>query len=133
MGFFFENDSTNKIMRLSFEGRVTDAGLWASYSIAVKYFASRPACRGIISFVDVSSFEVHPEMVKSLTRSAPALPVEFPIIVVAPQQNIYGMARLFSILGKDKGPNLTVVRSMPEAYELFRLKSPEFRRVSLET
>jgi hypothetical protein len=131
MGYFFEYDATNKIMRLSFEGRVTDAGLWAPYSIAVKYFAWKPACRSIVSFVDVTSFEVSPDTVKSLASYAPALPIEYPVIIVASQQTIYGMARLFSILGQDKRPNLTVVKSMLEAYELFQVKSPEFQRVSL--
>ena len=51
-------------------------------------------------------------------------------VFVAPKDLIYGMARMFQILGEATRPDLPVVRTMDEAYSLLQVESPEFSPVS---
>lgn len=51
-------------------------------------------------------------------------------VLVVPKAIIYGMARMFQILGEKTRPDLHVVRTMDEAYRLLRVESPEFGPVS---
>ncbi|MGA7629472.1 MAG: hypothetical protein WCB11_01815 [Terriglobales bacterium] len=43
-----------------------------------------------------------------------------------PQIFIYGLARMFQILGEKSRPELQVVRTMEEAYQLLGVEDPEF-------
>jgi hypothetical protein len=50
-------------------------------------------------------------------------------VLVIPQIFIYGLARMFQILGEKTRPELQVVRTMDEAYFLLGVESPEFHPV----
>jgi len=51
-------------------------------------------------------------------------------VLVIPQTFIFGLARMFQILGEKNRPELQVVRTMDEAYHLLRVERPEFHPVS---
>jgi hypothetical protein len=74
----------------------------------------------------VTKFEVSSHTVRGLARSAPAIPVGYARVIVAPQAHLYGMMRMFQMLGELTRPDLQVVRTMEEAYQLLRVESPEF-------
>jgi hypothetical protein len=131
MGFVLDFDGRNKILRVTLEGRLTDAILLGSHAAAAGYVASHPPCRGIVDFSEVTEFEVSSFAMRELANSAPAFPTASMRVLVAPRDVSYGMVRMFQILGEKNRPKLHVVRTMNEAYRLLRMESPEFGPIDL--
>src|SRR5271165_1840827 len=130
VGFVLELDAKNNVLRVSLQGQVSDAVLSDGYAAVEKYVASHGPCRAIVDVSEVTKFEVSSHAIRQLARSAPALPVGHMRLVVAPQAHVYGMMRMFQMLGELTRPDLQVVRTMDEAYRLLRVESPEFSPVS---
>ncbi len=130
MGFVLDFDARNNILRVTLEGPVTDAILLDAYATAAKYVASRAPCRGIWEVSEVSQFEVSSDAIRRLAKSSPIIRPGHMRVVIAPQDFLYGMMRMFQILGEGTRPDLHVVRTLGEAYQLLQVESPEFGPVS---
>lgn len=130
MGFVMDFDARNNILRVTLKGRVTDAILFEAYATVARYAASHPPCRGITDFSEVTEFEVSSTAIKQLAASSPAIPTGYMCVCVAPLDFIFGMVRMFQILGEDTRPDLRIVRTMDEAHRLLGVESPNFTPVS---
>ena len=126
MGFILEFDAKNAVLRATVDGVVTDEGLVDCNATVARYYASHPPCRGIVDFSKVTKFEVSSETIRRLASGTPAIPTENVRVLVTPTDVVYGMARMFQVLGEKTRPDLHVVRTLEEAYKLLQLKSPEF-------
>jgi hypothetical protein len=131
MGFVLDFDARNKILRVTLEGRLTDEILLGSYDAAAGYVVSHSPCRGIVDFSGVTIFEVSSDAMRKLAERAPAFPAANMRVLVAPRAHIYGMTRMFQILGESTRPNMHVVHTMEEAHRLLGLESPEFGPINL--
>ena len=130
MGYTIEFDSVNAILQCRFSGQITDQLLKAFYS-AVREHAARTHPRaGIFDFTDATSLEVSPQTVRELAREAPAFPdVTVPRFVIAPSDYMFGMARMFQLLGEETRPLLHIVRTREEVYASLAIQQPRFQRV----
>lgn len=54
MGFVLVFDAKNNILRVTVEGRLTDAIMSDGYGAAARYVLSHPPCRGIIDLWKVA-------------------------------------------------------------------------------
>lgn len=129
MAFTLDFDAKNNILRVTLEGRVTDAILVECYAAVARYMATHQPCPMLADNSAVTKFEVSTGTMQELAESAPALPTRYMRVFVAPEDSVYGMARMFQMLGEKKRPNLHVVRTLDEAYSLLRVESPEFRAI----
>ncbi len=127
MNIVVDFDAKNNILRASLEGPMTGATLLELYTTAAKYMESHPPCRGILDFSAVTEFEVSSDAIKQVAASPSALPPGYMRVLVIPQIFIYGLARMFQMLGEHARPELHVVRTMEEAYHLLEVEFPEFR------
>lgn len=123
-------DAKNNILRATLEGPMTGALLLDLYAQAVKYMESHPPCRGILDFSRVTDFEVSSDAIRQVAAFPPAFPGGYMRVLVIPQTFIFGLARMFQILGEKNRPELQVVRTMDEAYHLLGVERPEFHPVS---
>ncbi len=130
MNFVVDFDAKNNILRCTLEGRMTGVILLDLYARAVKYMESHPPCRGILDFSGVTDFEVSSEAIRQVATAPPALPAGYMRVLVIPQIFIYGLARMFQILGEKNRPELQVVRTLDEAYLLLGVEFPEFHPAS---
>jgi hypothetical protein len=130
VGFVLDFDSRNNLLRVTVEGRVTDAILLDAYTAAARYVVSHGPCRGLVDISGVTKFDVSTSAMRELTRRSPAIPQGYMRVVVAPLDSMYGMVRMFQILTELTRPDLHVVRTIDEAYRLLRVQSPEFIPVS---
>jgi len=126
MGFALSFDARNKVLRIAFEGRLTDADLAGGYEAARSYVATHPECASIVDYSGVTSNELSLKAVTNLVNSPRAMPRGFLRINVAPKDGIYGMARMFQLLSEQGRPELRVVRTMEEACALLGVASLEF-------
>ena len=130
MGFFFEDDTRNNLIRCTWQGKVSDDTLFEVHSAGGKLLAARRACKVIDDFSGVTQIDISSEAVRRLANLPSAVPQGSVHVIVAPQDLMFGLSRMYSILGEASHPNLHVVRTVKEAYELLGVTSPEFSRVS---
>jgi hypothetical protein len=130
MGFVLDLDVRNNILRVTLEGSVADAILLDAYATTARYAESHAPCRGIWEVSEVTEFEVSSDVIRRLAGSSPIIRSGYMRVVVAPQDFLYGMMRMFQILGEGTRPDLHVVRTLDEAYRLLQVESPEFGPVS---
>lgn len=128
MGCILEFDARNDVLRVTIDGLLTDEALSDCYATVTKHFASHPPCRGIVD-LSKAKFEVSSNAIRRLASSMPAIPRGYTRVFVTPSDLVYGMARMFQILGEKSRPDLHVVRTLEEAYKLLQIESPEFNAV----
>ena len=129
-GFVVEFDAKNNVLRVTLEGHVTDAIFLDAYATTARCAASRPGCRGIADVTQVTKFDVSSNVIRRLADTAPAIPTPQMRIFVASTTFVYGLGRMFQMLGERTRPNLHIARTLDEAYRLLQVESPEFDPVS---
>jgi|HubBroStandDraft_1064217.scaffolds.fasta_scaffold00069_55 hypothetical protein len=122
-------DANNNLLLQSYHGGLTDTAMVEGCLQTEKYFASHPPSRIITDFTNVTSTDVSSHTIRTLASAPPKVPVGFDRVLVAPQNSLYGVARMFQILVEKTSPNLRIVRALDEAYRLLGIESAEFSPV----
>jgi len=131
MAFLMEFDARNNVLRLTIDGRLTDAMMLEVLEASARYFSSHPPCRGIADVSKVTANEVSSGAIMQMAK-IPAAGPELMRVVVAPKDHSYAIARMFQIYSESTRPNFHVVHTMDEAYRLLEVESPEFHPVAME-
>jgi hypothetical protein len=129
MGVFLSLDESDRIVLVRFEGILTDKVLLERYEQARAWFHIHGDRSAISFFGDVVAFEVTVQGVSQLAASPPLVPNGYLRIVVAPQNEIFGMTRMFGVLGNETRDRVHVVRTMAEACQLVGVESIVFHPV----
>jgi len=130
MNIVVDFDAKSNVLRATLQGSMTGAILLDFYQTAEKFLASRPPCRGILDLSGVTDFEVSSEAIRKIAATPPLVPHGYMRVLVIPQIFIFGLARMFQILGEKSRPELQVVRTMDEAFHLLGVEHPDFHPVS---
>ena len=77
----------------------------------------------------MSSFEVTGRAIRMLASNPPLVPENYVRIVVAPQDEVYGLSRMFEMMGSEMGNRVDIVRNTEEAYRLAKVEETEFHTV----
>jgi hypothetical protein len=130
MSYQIDFDATNRILRARFHGRVTDADLTDVYRFGQENVARFDPLFGITDFSEVTAVAFSPQTMRDLARTKPIMPdPRRPVIFIAPTPDLFGMARMFELEGAESRPNLHVVRTAEEAYQVLSVRNPEFAPV----
>jgi hypothetical protein len=131
MGYRFEFDSQNNLLRCSWDGVVTDDLLWENFCAARNLVASHSFRRCINNFSGVTRFDATTTMIERIARMPPTFGgAGTMLIIVAPKDLIFGLSRMFSTLSEPTRPNLHVVHTEQEAFTLLGITSAHFTPVS---
>ena len=131
MPYQIDFDSTNRILRARFEGRVTDDDLKSGYRFGQENVKRFDPLSGITDFSGLTTVAFSVQTMRDLARTKPIMPNPGrPVVFVAPSPDIFGMARLFALEGAEARPNLHVVRTMAEAYRVLNIRNPQFQPVT---
>jgi hypothetical protein len=130
MGYYFDFDSLNGILRCTLEGDVTDKSLEECYEVTVRHaaFINPVAC--MMDFSNVDSLDVSSQTVRDLALRPSRIPGSRPRFLVVPSAYMYGMARMFQQYGSETRPGVHVVRSADEAYTCLGVREPRFEPVT---
>jgi hypothetical protein len=115
MGTFLSLDESQGVLLIRFEGAVNDQVLLERFGRVREWLAGHGYYSSITDFSAVDSFEVTAQGVNRLAADAPLVPDRYRRVVVAPQDEIYGMTRMFEMLGSGTRDRVDVVRTMAEA------------------
>jgi hypothetical protein len=124
----FEFDPANRVLLARLEGRLTET-LLSEYSAAIrKYAIQTDALAGIFDFSLITEVETSSNFIRDLAREAPSFPdaMKRPRIIVAPEKHVFGLSRMFQIMGEDTRPLLQVVHTMEEAFRELNIKTAHF-------
>ncbi len=127
MPYRFDLDSGNRILRLSYIGQISDELIKKAYK-ATPNAVQRTNPRGmIIDLSDVTEFNVSTQTIHELADLKPTVKdPSVPRIIVAPTPYLFGMSRMFQILGGQTRPMLQVMNSTDAAYTELDIKKPKF-------
>ncbi|MFY9558985.1 MAG: hypothetical protein WAQ52_02005 [Terriglobales bacterium] len=127
MAYGFEFDPVNKILLFRWEGRLADESFAESQPAIRKYWAATNPSAGIDDYSSVTEFAVSTKAIHELADQELVGDASgIPRVIVAPATIVFGMARMFQILGERKRPDLKVVRTMDEALAALGVRSPRF-------
>lgn len=130
MPYQVDFDPTNRILRARFIGRVTDDDLKEVYRFGQENVARFDPLSGITDFSEATAVGFASQTMRDLARTKPIMPdPSRPVIFVAPSPELFGMARLFELQGAEARPNLHVVRTSEEAYQILDVRDPQFSPV----
>jgi hypothetical protein len=131
MPYTFDFAPSEGILRCTFDGTVTDTGLEEYCRTATMLVERLQPRAAITDFSPVESFEASSDTVLELARSAPIMTDDTaPRFIVAPSAYIYGMARMFQLVGEHRRAALRVVRSTQEVYAALGVKEPRFEPIA---
>jgi len=111
-------DPHRQVVYSTFYGKITDAEMLSHRSRISSDPDFRPYFSEIVDFSAVSESEVSRETIVSMAAN-PSLYQESALhIVVAPADSVFELASTFKQLASSSRPNLHVVRSRADAYQL---------------
>jgi hypothetical protein len=130
VSYHIDFDPTNRILRARFEGRVTDDELQEVYRFGQGHVTRFDPLSGVTDFSGVTAVAFSSQTMRDLARSKPIMPdPSRPVVFVAPSPDLFGMARMFELEGAETRPNLHVVRTAEEAYNVLNVRDPRFAPV----
>jgi hypothetical protein len=127
MPYHFDFDLSNRIIRCSFDGLITDDYLKEFYRNASKYGALNPAYIGVLDTSAVAVVHITAQTIRELAMQPPAFPdPAVPRVIIAGLPEMFGLARMFDLHGSDTRPNLHVVRTEREAMAILGITNARF-------
>ena len=133
MAYRFDFEPTFRILRGCFEGDVDEAQLAAFCLDAGARIEATNPLRELTDFSDVTSFTASPAAIRRLARNSHSLPdPSSPRVIIAPNDLIFGTARMYEIEGEALRPHIYVVRTLEEALAIFGITG-DLRYQSIES
>ena len=127
----FEYDPTHKVFAVRAVGEMDDAIFKACYEMVGRLVQGMEVRAALFDLTHVRRFNVSAATIRHVSTLSPVLPDPTPRYVIASQDHIYGMARMFQIVSTRGRDNLRVVRTQKDAFEALGLTAgTEFERVA---
>ena len=127
--FHFEYDAAHEVFVVRMYGRISDDIFKASYAATPSYVEGRRIRAALMDLSGVDAYNVSSAAMREVSRLPPLFPDPTPRWVVAPQDHIFGMARMFQMLSPSGRDMLHVVRSMHEALQAIGVGTAHFERL----
>ena len=132
MNYDFAYDHRNRLLRITFRGDLDDKNLTEA-TRKLREVAPRISPKKVLSdFSEVTSLEVSSETVNSLAHLRPIFGAQVAQVIFAPQDHVFGMARMFQALSAEQRPTMRVVRNLAEAYRILGVaEDPQFEALKV--
>ena len=125
----FEYDRDAMVLAVRVTGQFTDDIFKAWYTVIPRYLEGRKLRGALVDFTSVERFDISAAAVHQVSSLFPVVPDPTPRYVIAPQDHVFGMSRMFQIASPKGRDMFYVVRSAREAYDALSLSSPHFERL----
>ena len=129
MPHHFEFDDEHRILLLVLEGNV-EGEEYSSLTAELRAQAKRMLpLAGITDSGGITNFNVSSQALRSAALEGSPYPEATPRYIVAPSDYLFGLARMYELVGNHSEGRLKVVRKMEEALADLGVASAKFRRV----
>lgn len=113
----FEIDTINKVSLVRVEGLLTDERLGILYEANRRHCNANHAQAGVVDLSCVREFALTTYCIQRLANQKPAVEdAKRLCLIVAPEDYVYGLSRMFQIMGEETRPSLQVVHTLNEAF-----------------
>ena len=129
MPFRCEFEREHRILLVLFEGDIRDAEALTIKGVIASYLERLHPAAGIADLSAVKAFEVSTHALRATARQPP-YPEDIRRFIVAPQDHLFGMARMYELSEASSRANLQVVRSRAQALAALGVQNPKFEPVS---
>jgi hypothetical protein len=130
MAFTFHFDHGHKVLLVRFGRALTKDGLDSLVAAARDFAASWGSCSGIIDFSAVEQVDLDVPYLRSFGASVRVMRGAQRILV-APQDHVFGVLRMYGLHQASLGDEPMVVRTLQEAFDLLGLKNPDFQPIPI--
>jgi hypothetical protein len=124
MPYHFEFDVEHKLLVLVAEGIVDDTEVMTVNQVIAAQVTRLHPLAGISDLSRVTNFDVSGNAMRTAARQPSPYPDSIPRFIVAPQEYLFGMARMYELVGYRTRSNLKVVHSMQEALAGLGITNP---------
>jgi len=130
MAHHFEFDTEHRILRLVLEGDIeAEEFLGLNSKIAEHAHHLRPLA-GITDGAGIASFNVTSQTLRTVALQGSPYPAATPRYIVAPTDYLFGLARMYELVGNHAEGKLQVVRKLDEALADLGATKVNFERVA---
>ena len=128
MTYRFDHDAAHGILRLRYIGKISDELIKKAYKATPEAVLKTNPRGMIVDLTEVTQFDVSTQTIHELADYQPTVKdPSVPRIIVAPTPYLFGMSRMFQILGEHTRPMLQVMSSADEAYAQLEVTEPKFK------
>lgn len=128
MTYRFDHDAAHGILRLRYIGKISDELIKQAYKATPEAVLKTNPRGMIVDLTAVTQFDVSTQTIHELADYQPTVKdPSVPRIIVAPTPYLFGMSRMFQILGEHTRPMLQVMSSADEAYAQLEVTEPKFK------
>jgi hypothetical protein len=120
----FSFDRRTGLLRLTIRGEVQGPALARLVGVAREVNERLHPSRVIYDCSGVTVIDLPTPQVDSLAHVRPVFAPEATEVILAPQDYLYGIARMFQAMVAEARPNVRVVRSWPEAHQALGVSDP---------
>jgi hypothetical protein len=124
-----EFDNDNKVLCTVFEGRYSFADFLSSGEATHRLIMEKNPVARIWDFSKVTHFDIRSVDIYKLADTFPIYPPGVSRFVVASSDYVYGRLRMWRGLGENISPELQVVRTRKEAYQILGLPGMKLERI----
>jgi chemotaxis signal transduction protein len=128
MQHHFEFDREHRILLLMVKGELRDADINAVDDRIRQHVIDLNPVAGITDFSGVTSFQLSTDDMWSAASKPSPYEDPTPCYIVAPQDLVFGLSRVFEIAAGRK--SLSVARSQDEVFKALGVDNPSFERLS---
>ena len=115
-------DTNQGIVYSTFYGEVDTAELVEQVQAIRRHPDFDPQFRELIDASKVTSFDVSSDEVRDFAVQPPPFAASARRVLVASEDLVFGLARMFQIFGAEQRPHFEVVRTLEEAHQLLGIK-----------
>jgi hypothetical protein len=126
MAFEFLFDRGNNLLLVKYGHVLTRETIDGVAATARRFVEAHGVCPAIADFSDIERIDVDLTYWRSLGH-VPRVMQGARRVLVAPQDNVFGMIRMYGLHQAVRGDEPAVVRSLQAAYDLLGIRAPEFR------
>ena len=128
--FHFEYDAAHMVLAIRVTGVFTDEIMKACYQAMAGQIGVREIRAAFLDLSAAGAVDVSADAVRGMSKLAPLLPDPIPKYIVATEDHIFGMARMFQITSRGRD-TLQIVRSRQDVYTSLGLDTLRFERLDI--
>ncbi len=117
-------DSSTELLKVTLIGRVDSAPLLAVITTLRRLGEQLQPQRVVYDCSAIETIDFDTSFVDTLAGLRPVFAPEVVEVIMAPQEYLFGVARMFQQMSAERRPNVHVARTWPEALHALGLSEP---------
>jgi hypothetical protein len=129
MPYYFEFDPEHRILLVVLEGDVVEREMLKINGDIKAHVTDLNPSAGISDFSAVTTFAVASHTMRLAALQPSPYDEQTPRFIVAPRDHLFGLARMYQLIGSRTRAKLQVVRSREEVFSALGVQNPKFERL----